>query len=277
MTLALDRQPAVESPSPAPKRKSAARFVKPVVFPVVGVAVMLLAWHLVIKVFDVQPYVAPSPGEVWTAMQENKDLLLQNLWPTTIEAVVGFVVGNVFAIVLAIVFVHSRTTQQALFPLAVVLKTLPIVAIAPVLVLMLGNGYTPKIIIAALITFFPTLVNVTRGLNAVDNQQLELFRILSANRVQVFTKLRVYATAPYLFSALKIAAPSAVIGAIIAEWIGSEEGLGALIVQATYNFRTPLLYATMVVASLLAILLVVVIEVAERVLVRWPSDGSDVG
>jgi NitT/TauT family transport system permease protein len=113
-------------------------------------------------------------------------------------------------------------------------------------------------------------------LNAIDNQQLELFRILSANRLQVFAKLRVYATAPYLFSALKIAGPSAVIGAIIAEWIGSEEGLGALIVQATYNFRTPLLYATMVVASLLAILLVVVIEVAERLIVRWPSDGSEV-
>lgn len=276
MTLALDRATSVESPSAA-KRTSSARFLKPVVFPVVGVAAMLLAWHLVITVFDVQPYVAPSPGEVWTAMQENKDLLLANLWPTTIEAIVGFLVGNVFAVALAIVFVHSRTTQQALFPLAVVLKTLPIVAIAPVLVLMLGNGYTPKIIIAALITFFPTLVNVTRGLNAIDNQQLELFRILSANRLQVFTKLRVYATAPYLFSALKIAAPSAVIGAIIAEWIGSEEGLGALIVQATYNFRTPLLYATMVVASLLAILLVILIEVAERLLVRWPSDGSDVG
>jgi NitT/TauT family transport system permease protein len=276
MTLALDRAPAVGSP-PAPKRKSAMRFVKPVVFPVVGVALMLLAWHLVIKLFHVEPYVAPSPGEVWTALLENQDLLLANLWPTMIEAVVGFVVGNVFAILLAVVFVHSRTTQQALFPLAVVLKTLPIVAIAPVLVLMLGNGYAPKIILAALITFFPTLVNVTRGLNAIDNQQLELFRILSANRLQVFAKLRVYATAPYLFSALKIAGPSAVIGAIIAEWIGSEEGLGALIVQATYNFRTPLLYATMVVASLLAILLVVVIEVAERVLVRWPSDGSDVG
>jgi NitT/TauT family transport system permease protein len=276
MTLALDRAPAVGSPPPAPKRKSAMRFVKPVVFPVVGVALMLLAWHLVIKLFHVEPYVAPSPGEVWTALLENQDLLLANLWPTMIEAVVGFVVGNVFAILLAVVFVHSRTTQQALFPLAVVLKTLPIVAIAPVLVLMLGNGYAPKIIIAALITFFPTLVNVTRGLNAIDSQQLELFRILSANRLQVFTKLRVYATAPYLFSALKIAGPSAVIGAIIAEWIGSEEGLGALIVQATYNFRTPLLYATMVVASLLAILLVVVIEVAERLIVTWPSDGSEV-
>jgi NitT/TauT family transport system permease protein len=274
VTLALDRPPTVAPP--APKRKSSARFLKPVVFPVAGVALMLVAWHLIIKVFEVEPYVAPSPAEVWTALLENQELLLQNLWPTMIEAVVGFVAGNVFAILLAVVFVHSRTTQQALFPLAVVLKTLPIVAIAPVLVLMLGNGYAPKIIIAALITFFPTLVNVTRGLNAIDSQQLELFRILSANRLQVFTKLRVYATAPYLFSALKIAGPSAVIGAIIAEWIGSEQGLGALIVQATYNFRTPLLYATMVVASLLAIPLVVVIEVAERLIVRWPSDGSDV-
>lgn len=275
MTLALDRAPSVETPPAAPRR-SPVRFVKPVLIPVLGVAAMLLAWHLVIKLFSVQPYVAPSPGSVWTAMVDNRDLLLQNLKPTAIEAVVGFLAGNLFAIALAIVFVHSRTAQQALFPLAVVLKTLPIVAIAPVLVLMLGNGYTPKIIIAALITFFPTLVNVTRGLNAIDSQQLELFRILSASRLQVFTKLRVYATAPYLFSALKIAAPSAVIGAIIAEWIGSEEGLGALIVQATYNFRTPLLYATMVLASLLAILLVVVIEVLERVLVRWPADGSDV-
>jgi NitT/TauT family transport system permease protein len=141
-----------------------------------------------------------------------------------------------------------------------------------VLVIMLGTGYSPKVAIAALISFFPTLVNMVRGLEAVDKQSIELLRVLSASRSEVFWKVRVFASLPYLFSSLKISATSSVIGAIVAEWIGSQVGLGYLIIQATYNFNTPLLYATMTVASVMAFLFFAVIGLIERLVVTWEAD-----
>jgi NitT/TauT family transport system permease protein len=148
-------------------------------------------------------------------------------------------------------------------------NTIPVVAKAPILVLLLGNGMEPKIAIAAIICFFPTLVNMTRGLRDVKSEQLELMRVLSATSSEVFFRIRVPNALPYLFSALKIAASTAVIGAIVGEWIGSTRGIGALIIQSTYNFDSPLLYATIVVGSTFSALFFGVISVIERRTLRW--------
>ena len=159
--------------------------------------------------------------------------------------------------------------EEALFPIAVMVNTIPVVAKAPILVLLLGNGMEPKIAIAAIICFFPTLVNMTRGLRDVRSEQLELMRVLSATPREVFLRIRVPNALPYLFSALKIAASTAVIGAIVGEWIGSTRGIGALIIQSTYNFDSPLLYATIVVGSTFSALFFGVISLVERRVLRW--------
>jgi NitT/TauT family transport system permease protein len=242
-----------------------------VTVPLLAVAALVGLWELVIWAFDVKSYVVPSPPEVWSEFRTEHHLLISNLWPTAYETLLGFTLGNASAILLAIVFVHSRPVERALFPAAVFVRTIPIVAIAPVLVIIFGTGYTPKILIAALISFFPTLVNMVRGFQSVTPENLELFRVLSANRWEVFFKLRVFASLPYLFSALKIAATSAVIGAIVGEWVGSQRGLGYLIIQSTYNFRTSELYATMIVAALFATAFFAAVGVAERLIVRWDA------
>jgi NitT/TauT family transport system permease protein len=169
------------------------------------------------------------------------------------------------------VFVHNKTAEEAFFPVVVLVNTIPVVAKAPILVLLFGNGMEPKIAIAALVCFFPTLVNMVRGLEAVNPQAIELMRVLSASKREVFFKIRVLNSLPYLFSALKIAASTAVIGAIVGEWIGSTEGIGALIIQATYNFDSALLYATVIVGSSFSVLFFFVIIVAERLIVRWKA------
>ena len=182
--------------------------------------------------------------------------------------------GNFAAICLATAFVYSKTTEEALFPIAVMINTIPVVAKAPILVLLLGNGMEPKIAIAAIICFFPTLVNMTRGLRDVRSEQLELMRVLSATPSEVFFKIRVPNALPYLFSALKIAASTAVIGAIIGEWIGSNIGIGALIIQATYNFDSALLYATVLCGSCFSVLFFLTIRGIERLVVRWQPGVS---
>ena len=161
---------------------------------------------------------------------------MNNLWPTVVEAIGGFLIGNLFAIALATAFVHRKAISETFFALVVLINSIPVVAKAPILVLLLGNGFAPKIAIAAVISFFPTLVNMVRGLESVNPQAMELMRVLSASEREVFVKLRVYNSLPYLFSALRISASSSVIGAIVGEWIGSNYGIGALIIQATYAF-----------------------------------------
>jgi NitT/TauT family transport system permease protein len=237
--------------------------------PVAAVLALLLIWWQAIEIFGIRPFIAPSPVAVGQVLVARFDMLMENLLPTAIEAVLGFLLGNLIGIVVATAFVYSRTMEEAFFPIAVMINTIPVVAKAPILVLLLGNGMAPKIAIAALVCFFPTLVNMTRGLRDVSNEQMELMHILSATRREVFLKVRVFNALPYLFSALKIAASTAVIGAIVGEWIGSTEGIGALIISATYNFDSPLLYATIVVGSTFAALFFGVVTLVERRVLKW--------
>ena len=150
-------------------------------------------------------------------------------------------------------------------------NTIPIIAVAPILVLIFGNGFTPKIIIAALICFFPTLVNMVRGLKAVSPATIDLMRVLSASKAEIFWKVRLQSSLPFLFAALKIASTTCVIGAIVGEWIGSNFGLGSLIIEATYNFRSSLLYATVLIAALWAVTLFSIVSLAERRFVTWKT------
>jgi len=237
--------------------------------PALGLIGLVVLWWAVVAGFDVKPFIAPSPMLVVETLVAKWPILWQNVIPTAIEAVGGFLLGNFAAILLATVFVHNKAIQEAFFPIAVMINTIPVVAKAPILVLLMGNGMEPKITIAALICFFPTLVNMVRGLEAVNPQSMELMRVLSASKSEVFFKLRLFNSLPYLFSALKIATSTSVIGAVVGEWIGSTKGIGALIIQATYGFDSALLYAAVVMSSCLAGAFFLLIALIERIVVKW--------
>ena len=237
--------------------------------PALGVFVLLFLWWAIVEGLQVKPFIAPSPFLVLETLYAKRAVLLDNLLPTAMEAAGGFLLGNLVAILLATVFVHNKTLNDIFFPVALMLNAIPIVAKAPVLVLILGNGVEPKIAIAALVCFFPTLVNMVRGLDAANPQAMELMRVLSASKTEVFFKLRLFSSLPYLFSALRIAASMSVIGAVVGEWIGSTRGIGALILQATYNFDSALLYSAIVMSAFLSGSFFLVIALLERFIVRW--------
>ena len=236
---------------------------------IVAAAGMLALWQGIVSGFGVPTWIAPSPVQVLQVFVERGDVLWTNFWPTLMEAASGFLVGNTVAAVLAVWFVHSQLAERAFYPIAVFINTIPIIAVAPILVLLLGNGYAPKIVIAALICFFPTLVNMVRGLKAVSPQMLELMRVLSANGREVLFKIRLQSSLPFLFAALKIASTTCVIGAIVGEWIGSNYGLGALILEATYNYRAPLLYATVILGAGMAVAAFAIVTLVERRVLKW--------
>jgi NitT/TauT family transport system permease protein len=237
--------------------------------PIVAAVGLLTAWQLGAWAFGLPIYIAPTPGQVAQTLVSEFPTLLRNFLPTAVESFIGFLVGNTAAILLAVIFVHSKRLEAAFYPIAVFVNTIPVLAKAPILVLIFGLGMTSKVVIAAFICFFPTLANMVRGLQSVNPQSLELMRVLSASRSEVFWKLRVPSSLPFLFSALKIASTTSVLGAIVGEWIGADLGLGALIIEATHNFRSPLLYATIFVASGWAVVFFAVVSFVERRVVTW--------
>ena len=242
--------------------------------PALGIAGLIVLWWAVIAVFDVKPFIAPSPWAVVETLYAKRAVLLDNLLPTAMEAAGGFMLGNLAAIAIATVFVHNKTLQDIFFPVVLMFNAIPLVAKAPVLVLIMGNGMEPKITIAALVCFFPTLVNMVRGLESVNPQAMELMRVLSASKTEIFFRLRLQNSLPYLFSALRIAASMSVIGAVVGEWVGATVGIGAMILQATFNFDSPLLYAAIVMSATLSGLFFLLVTVAERLVIRWQPESS---
>lgn len=240
-----------------------------IAIPAITMVMLIVLWQIGVRLFNVPGYIAPAPSDIMSTLVDKFPLLWDNFLPTFYESVLGFIFGNLMAILIAIAFVHNRFVEKAFFPLAVFINTIPILAIAPILVLIFGPGLTAKVVISGLICFFPTLVNMVRGLQSVNPQALELMKILSASKAEIFWKIRLPSSLPYLFSALKIAATTCVIGAIVGEWVGADVGLGALIIDSTFNFRAPLLYATVFVSSTLSVFLFALVSLAERLIVRW--------
>jgi NitT/TauT family transport system permease protein len=237
--------------------------------PVFGAASLLIAWQYLIPWLGVPTYIVPTPTAILGVFQKSFPLLLANLTPTLIEAAAGFVIGNLAAVLLAVLFIHSRVLQATYFPVVLFFNTIPILALSPIIILIFGLGMTPKIVIAAVICFFPTLVNMIRGLDSASANEHELFRVLSATRWEVFWRLRLPRALPMLFSSLRIASATAVIGAIVGEWIGSDKGLGALIIQATFNYQSDRLYAAIVLSSALSIALFAVVVLIEKRAIRY--------
>ncbi|HRC63327.1 MAG TPA: ABC transporter permease subunit, partial [Dehalococcoidia bacterium] len=169
----------------------------------------------------------------------------------------------------AVVMAHSRPLERALYPLALVVKVTPVVAVAPLFIIWFGFGIWPKLLVAALITFFPMLVNAVTGLRDVDPAALDFLRSLHASRWQVFWRLRGPASLPYLFAALRISVPLALIGAVVAEWMSGDGGLGQVILIANGDFDTASLFAAVLVLAALAVLLSGALALLERTVLFW--------
>jgi NitT/TauT family transport system permease protein len=240
-----------------------------VILPICGALSLLLAWQFLLPLAGVPSYIVPTPFEIGRVMLKEQGLLWGNFWPTLQESLLGFLIGNGTAIILAVIFVHHRYLQAAYFPVILFLNTIPILALAPVIILMFGLGMAPKVVIAAVICFFPTLVNTIRGLESITPNELELFRILSASPFETLWRLRLPRAVPFLFSSLRISSATAVIGSVVGEWIGSDKGLGAMIIQATFNYQSGRLYAAIVMCSSLSIGLFSIIAAAEKIALHY--------
>jgi len=254
--------------------------IRPAIAPAVVIVVLLCAWQaaarwdILADALDIKDFLIPAPTDVAQALWEDRSLLMDNAWVTLQEVLLGFGLALVAGIAFAIVIHLSETARGALYPLLIASQTIPIIVLAPIFVVWFGFGVVPKLLIIALICFFPITVNTLDGLRSIDPDLLKMMRTLGAGRVQTLIRAEMPAAMPYAFSGAKVAVAVAVIGAVFGEWAGADEGLGHLMQSAQAQLLTARVFAAIFVLSAMAIALFGLLALLERRLVPWRTPES---
>ena len=238
-------------------------------FPVGALALLVVSWEAMVRILDVPPYLVAAPSAVWAALVENFGYVLEHTLNTAGTALAGFILALVVASGLAIVIAYSRALEQAIYPYLVVTQVVPMIAIAPLLAIWFGFGPLPRVIIAFLIAFFPIVINLVIGLRSPDRNMVMLMRSMNARETQVLTKVRLPWALPYLFAACRVAAPTTIIGAIVAEFVGSDSGLGFVILYAKGFLRTDMIFVAILASSILGIAFFAAVVLVESRLIGW--------
>jgi ABC-type nitrate/sulfonate/bicarbonate transport system permease component len=226
-------------------------------------------WHVIADALSLKPYLVPAPSDVASVLWSDRSLLASNAWVTLREVVGGLAIAIALGFGLAIVLHLSGLLRRALYPLLVASQTIPIIAVAPILVVWFGYGAGPKLAIIALVCFFPVTVNTLDGLRSVDPDLPKLMRTLDASRLQALARVEVPAALPYFLSGARIAVAVAVIGAVFGEWAGSSSGLGYLILNLQNQLQTARVFAAITVLSAMAIGLFGLLALAEHRIAWW--------
>lgn len=240
-----------------------------VVLPLLAVVGFFVLWYLVVTLLRLPPYLLPSPVDVGRELLVRWPLFLQHGLATLWVVVAGFLLSILVAAPLAVTIVSSRTLERMLMPLIVISQTIPKVAIAPLFVIWMGFGHLPKIAVAFLVAFFPILVATIGGLKSVETELLEAVRSMSATRAQIVGKVQIPTALPQFFSGLKISVCLAVVGAIVGEFVGSDRGLGFLVLMSTGDLNAKQLYAAMVILIVMGVLLFWIVAALEKRLLPW--------
>ena len=252
-----------------PRRRRLRAFMENWALPVGTLLGALVIWQVATKAFNVSVWLVPAPTDILAALAERRGGLAIHIWTTFYETLLGFLLAIVAGVPLAVAIVHSRVLGNAIYPLILVTQSIPKVAFAPILLIWLGYGDLPKVLVAFLVAFFPVVVDTATGLRSPAPQLLDLARQLSASQLQIYAKIRFPSALPHFFSGLKVAITLAVIGAVIGEFVGSEKGLGFLVVQSTSHFKTPLAFGAMSLLALMAMVLFFAVVAVERLACPW--------
>lgn len=236
--------------------------------PVAALVVLVVAWQLAAAH---NPYLLPRPAATWSQLATHPGLYARNARSTLGEALAGLGIGGGVAVLLAVAMSQVEALERAVMPVAVVVNVTPVVAVAPALVVAFGFGAAPKLIVTALIVFFPVLITTLSGLRAADPQVLDVLRTLKASRWEVLIRVRFPSALPYLFTAVRVTLPLAIVGAVVAEFVapGSSAGLGTLITNASRQSALDEVYAALLCLAAMGVVLTLLVGLAERRLLSW--------
>lgn len=258
-------------------RRTIRRWIKVVAPPLAFAFLVLVLWEAFVFVTGISALLLPAPSQIAVSLVENAALFARNAIVTLSEILIGFALGAFVGIVLGILLSYSRIFERSVYPWLVASQMVPIVAVAPILVVWFGFTLVPKVLVVALISFFPVVVNTVDGLQSVDRQMINLMRTLGASQVRIMRTVRIPWAMPFVFSGLKIAMALAVVGAVFGEWVGSNAGLGYLMLAFNNQLATTDLFAAVLVLSAMGIALFFLVGGVERLVIPWHHDSRQGG
>lgn len=237
--------------------------------PILTSLITLFLWQLAVIWFHIEQWILPGPLQIINSFWQSRFLIFFHLIPTIFEAMIGLVTATIISIFIAILMERSRIIQKIFYPFLVLSQTVPFITLAPLLTLWFGFGLLPKIIIITLVCFFPITINLYDGFKTVDPAVLKLLKSMGATRKQTYRWVKWPASLPSFFSGLKIAAAYSILGAVISEWMGTDRGLGILLIRSAKSYLTDRVFATIGVISILSIMTVLLVEIVARISIPW--------
>lgn len=240
----------------------------------IAVVALFVAWEAGVRFFGIREFLLPAPSAIWTATIAVWPMVLEHTMSTLMTVLLGFAASVLVSLPLAMLIASSRAISAAIYPLLVVTQSIPKVALAPILIVALGANELPRVIVTFLVAFFPLVVASVAGLMATPPELVELGRACRAGRLQELLRIRLPFAVPFVFGGLKVAAALAVVGAVVAEFVGADAGLGYLIQTSMAFFRTPLAFSAVVILAIMGIVLFQAVAIAERILFPWSSGAE---
>jgi NitT/TauT family transport system permease protein len=231
--------------------------------------VLFLTWELAVRLLGIKEYLLPPPTRVWTEFVKRFDPVMASAWVTTQEILAGFALAVVVSIPLAAAISYSRFMENAVYPAIVFLQIVPKIAIAPLFIIWFGFGFTPKVLLVFLLSFFPIVVAAIAGFKSVDPDIMDFARTTGAGGWRLFAKIRLPQALPHIFTGLKVGAALSATAAVVAEFVASDKGLGYLLLQYNGQLETPMVFAIIVLLSLIGLAVYYAVEVAERLTIPW--------
>lgn len=230
---------------------------------------LFVVWDVICRLAKVPDWLLPAPSRIGEELWKQRALIPQHLFTTAYEVVLGFVLAVVLGVFIAVIIVLSPMARKIVYPVLLLLQSVPKVALAPILLLWVGYGLESKVLLAGITAFFPIIINSSTGMQSVPEEMLELTRSLRSPALKVFWKVRLPNAMPYLFGGMKVAVPLSLIGAVVGEFVGSDQGLGYMILTYSSTMNTALVFGAMFILAILGMVLFYLVVVAERVLCPW--------
>jgi len=235
---------------------------------------LLLFWEVAVRLLGIKEYLLPAPSKIWLEFNKRIPVVMDGAWVTTQEILGGYLLAVVVSIPFALAVTYSRFMENAVYPVVVFLQIVPKIAIAPLFIIWFGFGYTPKLLIVFLLSFFPIVVSAIAGFKAVDPEITDFARTTGANGWKLFAKIRLPQALPDIFTGLKVGAALASTAAIVAEFVASDSGLGYLLLQYNGNLDTPMVFAVIFVLSFIGLAVYYTVEFIERITIPWHTSQN---
>ena len=233
------------------------------------VAVLLVTWEVGVRLLGIKEYLLPPPTRIWLEFTKRSDVVMGGAWVTTQEILGGYLLAVLVSVPFALAVTYSRFVENAIYPVVVFLQIVPKIAIAPLFIIWFGFGYTPKLLIVFLLSFFPIVVSSIAGFKAVDPEIMDFARTTGAGGWKLFAKIRLPQALPDIFTGMKVGAALSATAAIVAEFVASDKGLGYLLLQYNGNLDTPMVFAVIFLLSFIGLAVYYTVEFIERITIPW--------